>query len=522
MADRVLAEDGVCPAELESLPVLGQGRVKPLRVHAKEMLRFISGSSRLKGLQAVQLYCELSLSQLFSGETSPPKPNLPVSHKKTQEYLGLKDGQKEIPFEEARLKLQDMRAYAAVLEARDGKDPFFKDLRQVIARVEAVESILRGHDWKFPVVLNPDQINPHEPAAVDPVNYEIRWLSVSDLPVIFPDEFEQPAELVTAIATAGQKYAHMISNAHHVELLYDKISPFDWAMAAVLITLALSVIFKNRRVFWVWIGVGAVLLLEITGVVFRVMISGRGPVTNMYETVMWVGLGGLVFAAALALFRKEWLYLKLGLALNLCTLFMMRFANGMLDPAIQPLVPVLRDNFWLSTHVTCVTISYAAFALGWMIANFYLVKSAVRGMQPAETRRFGMLCYDCIKIGVVLLAAGVILGGVWADYSWGRFWGWDPKETWALVALLCYMVILHGRYAGWITPRRFMPVTAFAFLSVIMAWFGVNYILATGLHSYGFSEGGAFFIAGVTGLQLLILVFYFVGGKSRGGFKTRP
>ena len=96
--------------------------------------------------------------------------------------------------------------------------------------------------------------------------------------------------------------------------------------------------------------------------------------------------------------------------------------------------------------------------------------------------------------GVVLLAGGVILGGVWADYSWGRFWGWDPKETWSLIVLLVYMAILHGKYTSWIPPHRFVPLVAGAFMTVMMAWFGVNYILASGLHSYGFSEGGAIFL----------------------------
>ena len=114
--------------------------------------------------------------------------------------------------------------------------------------------------------------------------------------------------------------------------------------------------------------------------------------------------------------------------------------------------------------------------------------------------------YSCLKYGVTLLAGGIILGGVWADYSWGRFWGWDPKETWSLIVLCIYMVILHGRYTSWIDNRKFVPFTAFAFLSVMMAWFGVNYILASGLHSYGFSEGGAIFLGAFFTIQVLILL----------------
>ena len=105
-----------------------------------------------------------------------------------------------------------------------------------------------------------------------------------------------------------------------------------------------------------------------------------------------------------------------------------------------------------------------------------------------------------------MLGAGIILGGVWADYSWGRFWGWDPKETWSLIAFVIYMAILHGRYTSWIPNKRFIPLVAGAFMSIMMAWFGVNYILASGLHSYGFSEGGAVFLGSFFLVQTVIIV----------------
>ncbi|MCY4524700.1 MAG: cytochrome c biogenesis protein CcsA, partial [Halobacteriovoraceae bacterium] len=172
---------------------------------------------------------------------------------------------------------------------------------------------------------------------------------------------------------------------------------------------------------------------------------------------------------------------------------------------ISPLVPVLRDNFWLSTHVTMVILSYAALAISWMLANIALVRKRFFTLDSQEEKAYRNRIYTCIKIGVVLLAGGIILGGIWADYSWGRFWGWDPKETWSLIALCTYVVILHGRATSWIPPKRFIPLVAFAFMSVLMAWFGVNYVLATGLHSYGFSQGGAVFLICVLIGQLTIL-----------------
>ena len=96
-----------------------------------------------------------------------------------------------------------------------------------------------------------------------------------------------------------------------------------------------------------------------------------------------------------------------------------------------------------------------------------------------------------MQVGVLLIAAGTILGGVWADYSWGRFWGWDPKEVWALITLLVYLVPLHGRFAGWVNTFGLVVASVVCFLSVVMAWYGVNFVLGVGLHSYGFVEGGS-------------------------------
>ena len=99
--------------------------------------------------------------------------------------------------------------------------------------------------------------------------------------------------------------------------------------------------------------------------------------------------------------------------------------------------------------------------------------------------------YRAMQVGVLLIAAGTILGGVWADYSWGRFWGWDPKEVWALITLLVYLVPLHGRFAGWVNTFGLVVASVVCFLSVVMAWYGVNFVLGVGLHSYGFTEGGS-------------------------------
>ncbi|MFX3689174.1 MAG: cytochrome c biogenesis protein [Peredibacter sp.] len=226
----------------------------------------------------------------------------------------------------------------------------------------------------------------------------------------------------------------------------------------------------------------------------------------MYETVLFSGFGALFLALVVGHFKKEKVYVYMGLMYNACTLMMMNFATGMLSDNISPLVPVLRDNFWLSTHVTTIILSYGALALSWILANTVLIKRKLGGLTQADEVYYADHIYTTLKWGTIMLGAGIILGGVWADYSWGRFWGWDPKETWSLIAFVIYMAILHGRYTSWIPNKRFIPLVAGAFMSIMMAWFGVNYILASGLHSYGFSEGGAVFLGSFFLVQTVIIV----------------
>jgi cytochrome c-type biogenesis protein CcsB len=304
---------------------------------------------------------------------------------------------------------------------------------------------------------------------------------------------------------AKNDYLEVKGDHYLLEYQYYKLNLFTWSLLLSLLGIVLFVVLKNKIPGSVVTIV--TIILQISAMTLRVLISGRAPITNMYETVMFSGFGALIISCIIYAFRKEIMFILAGLACNVLSLMMMRFANGMLDEGISPLVPVLRDNFWLSTHVSTVILSYAALALSWILSNALLIRSRFKEVSSSEYRYQVDLIYTSIKFGVVLLAAGVILGGVWADYSWGRFWGWDPKETWSLIVLLVYMAILHGKYTSWIPPHRFVPLVAGAFMSVMMAWFGVNYILASGLHSYGFSEGGAIFLGSFFLIQTLILVF---------------
>ena len=145
--------------------------------------------------------------------------------------------------------------------------------------------------------------------------------------------------------------------------------------------------------------------------------------------------------------------------------------------------------------------------------RFYYLRGEEKNHE--KIRSIVMAIYRAMQIGVAFLAPGIILGGIWADYSWGRFWGWDPKETWALIALLGYLAVLHARYAGMIKNLGMVVTAIVAFSLVIMAWYGVNFVLGAGLHSYGFGAGGVEYVSAFVAAHLLFAVYVAVIRQGR-------
>lgn len=462
---------------LDSLAVQERGRVKPYLVMANEALKLITGESKLNGMSSSETFClwtknSLGIEPTF---TTPVK----VEHIKVKELLGM--GINEISIDSKALILKKELLRSAIMK-EEKSTAYKKELEKVLTRIMTLEAIESGSTWTTPKIINGEAI----------------WHSFKDLYKV-DDETILPSLLENE-----KNYSEVTKDTHGIELFYTKTHPFSYSMLISLIAIILVVLRKD-------LGLGrniAILsiLLQTFGMVLRVMISGRAPITNMYETVMFSGYGALLISIIITYFKRERLFLIGGLSYNILCLFMMMFASSMLDSTISPLVPVLRDNFWLSTHVSTIILSYAALALTWMLANIVLYKVRFETITRKDYKYYEDLIYTCMKVGVILLAAGIILGGVWADYSWGRFWGWDPKETWSLIVLLFYMAILHGKTTNWMNPHRFIVLSAAGFMSVMMAWFGVNYILATGLHSYGFSEGGAVFLGSFFAIQTAFII----------------
>jgi cytochrome c-type biogenesis protein CcsB len=257
-------------------------------------------------------------------------------------------------------------------------------------------------------------------------------------------------------------------------------------------------------------GVAIVILglaFHASGIVMRCLIAGRPPVTNMYESIIWVSFAVSFFGMIFFARYRTPVYLLAALPVTLVALLLVHQMPIAMPSSIDPLVPVLRDNFWLTIHVLTITLSYAAFALAMGFGHILLWRYARNPSAARADAPMHFWLYRVLQLGVLLLAAGTILGGVWANYSWGRFWGWDPKETWALIALLCYILTLHGRLAGWWTEFGLVVASVVCFLAVLMAWYGVNFVLGKGLHSYGFGIGGETYVATFVLLDLLFVAF---------------
>lgn len=292
-----------------------------------------------------------------------------------------------------------------------------------------------------------------------------------------------------------------------VEVAYNKWSPFRFGWILMLLS-ALGMFlywgFGSKKCYRAGVvAYAGALIAVIIGFAMRITISGRPPVTNMYESVLYVGTGVAVFGLVF-----EWIYPRryiISAAASVAAVALILADNCplILDPSLRPLEPVLRSNFWLITHVMTITLSYAALALALGIANITLGHYLFRSGNLQAIGALSRFTYKAIQVGVLLLSAGVILGGVWADYSWGRFWGWDPKEVWALIALLGYLSVLHARFAGWVGHRGLAALSVACFSLVVMAWYGVNFVLGAGLHSYGFGGGGTAYVYSGVALQLI-------------------
>ncbi len=477
---------------LETMPVQEGGRKKPYLVFAQENLIGLAGRTSIPLDGRRQPATEVITTLWLTPEGTENQPlilveNLPLKRALrldvTRKWFSRQELSTNLPF----LALVE-RAAAIRRANRDVRlTGLEKSADEVAARLARFDRLRSGE--AFRIVANP--AGSEAPWSVlppdDPALTALRTaFQRGDFPA-FQAAARTLRDTLAAQSPAYQPPAWKIA----LEAAYTHVHPFRWAWILYLaagLTLALTSL-RGRapgyRIAWILAGLG--LTFQLAGFVARILIASRPPVANMYESVIWVAFGAMVFAFIFeAIYRPRYFLLAATFAAIL-PLVLADSQPAALDASIQPLTPILRSNFWLATHVLIITLSYAAFLLALAVAHIALGK-IILGRTP--TAALYNYIYRTLQVGVLLLAIGTILGAIWANYSWGRFWDWDPKETWALVALLAYLFILHGRIAGTWGGFGLALGAVLAFQTIIMAWYGVNFVLGVGLHSYGFGSGG--------------------------------
>ncbi|MFP3595524.1 cytochrome c biogenesis protein CcsA [Chryseobacterium sp. SIMBA_029] len=299
-----------------------------------------------------------------------------------------------------------------------------------------------------------------------------------------------------------------------------KLLIFYTIIGGLLLILGFVELFKSNKllnkIIKIIIALGLIgYICHFLGLVARWYISGHAPWSNGYEAIIFISWVGI--SAGLVLYRNS--NALIPAAGFMVAVIMMGFAHGgsALDPQITPLVPVLK-SYWLIVHVAIITSSYGFFALSMIIAVICLVffiianKETYKLHHDTTLKELVIVSEMSLTIGLFALTVGNFLGGIWANESWGRYWSWDPKETWAFISIMVYAFVLHMRLVPGLRSKwAFHVATMFAFCSMVMTYFGVNYYLS-GLHSYAAGDPvpvPAWVYIGLSSMLLLSVVSYF-------------
>lgn len=277
------------------------------------------------------------------------------------------------------------------------------------------------------------------------------------------------------------------------EILYNSAKPFHMALLAFAASFALALLalsLTNFRRGWIIASVLAALLALLAqgaGLACRIFLLERPPVGTLYESILFVGAVAPFFALVLERKLKNGLGVLLSGSIGILVgLLGMTMADE--GDTMKVLTAVLNTQFWLATHVLCITIGYGWCLVTSIVAHALLVGRATGRMTGDQVKTLETSLGTLGLTALLFTATGTILGGIWADQSWGRFWGWDPKENGALLIVLWLVWIIHGKIAGQISMTVYTMGMAFVSAIVGAAWIGVN-LLGVGLHSYGFTEG---------------------------------
>ena len=319
-------------------------------------------------------------------------------------------------------------------------------------------------------------------------------------------EYNRAVAEMREIAAAARQPASL--RQVDAESLFNRAQPFYLGM--VIYILALLALFTS----WLWkrsiLQPTAFALLiagaavHTAGLAARIILQGRPPVTNLYSSAVFVGWSAVIVGIVLErIYRKGFGTAVAGVAGFASLIVAHHLASD--GDTMEMMRAVLDSNFWLATHVVTITIGYSGtFLAGALAIGYTLRRHLAPRLDPANTKALVSMTYGVICFALFFSFVGTVLGGIWADQSWGRFWGWDPKENGALLIVLWNAVILHARWGGFVRERGLMAMAIFGNVITSLSWFGVN-MLGVGLHSYGFIDSAFWALSVFIASQLLLV-----------------
>jgi cytochrome c-type biogenesis protein CcsB len=499
------AVDPAHAARFGAIPMQAyNGRIMPINTFSSEALRKIHKSDKIGALNPDQFL----LSLLVMPDMWMRVPLIALPNKELAAYYDLPEG--TFAYIQAfdsngNYKLQE-RVEAAYDKMPAERSRFDKDLIKLDEQINIVYQLLHYQRINiFPLKNDPnhkwyaagDELSGF-PAADSTFICDLFLTYIADVQSgLKEDDWQKADETLRMIAAYQSKTQTFDVSMKKIEMeqTYNRLNLFRHCKKGYLIVGGLSLVLafaslfsKTRWMKWgsriLLAGVVIVFLFHTAGMGMRWFIGGYAPWSNSYETMVYVAwatvCAGLLFARRSAI------------TFALATLFggIILFVSGLnwMDPQINLLVPVLKSP-WLMFHVAVIVAAYGFFGISCLLGITHLVIQAIGGknrtLLAERAGELSLINEMSLWIGLTLMTIGTFLGAIWANESWGRYWGWDPKETWALITVVVYALVLHLRLVKkWDNMRLFNIVSVIAFLSVLMTYFGVNYFLS-GMHSYG-------------------------------------
>ena len=520
------------------------GRMKPANTFSSELLRKVSRSDSYNGLNSDQVL--LSIMDNPSLWFNAPLVYLKPGQKgdTIRKVIGVSKDLKKAPlvsfFDELgnyKLAPNLEKAYLSVIPTQ-----IEKDFIQVDRRVNLLYSALEGKIMRvFPV---PEDVNNKWVSfpEIDEFNFSgADSLYVKNvLPLYFQtlklsresNDYIQSEELLESISGFQRKFGEDVipsSNKINAEITYNRVDIFNrlyryylLSGLGLLIVLIFQIFYDNKLNSLLVKGLKYIIytlfFLNTLGLISRWYISGHAPWSDAYESMIYVAWSAVIFGIIFG--RKS--NFTLASATFVSSIILSIAHMNWLDPSIANLQPVL-DSYWLMIHVAVIVGSYGPFTIGMIlgvVALFLTILSNKKNRNKMSKKLEELTIVNelSLTIGLIMLTIGNFLGGMWANESWGRYWGWDPKETWALISIIIYAAVLHLRIVPTLKGKwLFNLMSIIAFASIMMTYFGVNFYL-TGLHSYASGEKvitPTFVYYSLIFITILALISYFANKKNK-------